>query len=337
MEEFKLINKIFYKLSKHPENLGLIDDTALITNLANTKSLITTDTIVQGMHFFNLDNPKSIANRLLYSNISDIAAMGGLPKYWLLNISIPKNNSKINIKWFNAFAKEIKRIQNLTNCHLIGGDTTSTNHAMVLSATVIGNTCNNLPPLLKTTAKAGDYICVTGNLGNAYLGFNVLNKTINNIPPDINLQGVSQYKLKQLSKLYYYISAETQYANLLSQYASSCADISDGLIADLHKVCLFSNVCGVINLQDIPLSKDAKKFFNTTQLLINALTWGDDYKLVFTVSKQHYNTLIAQAQQQNLNIYTIGYIKNASKQKGLQIYNNGKLLRINKKGNVHQF
>jgi thiamine-monophosphate kinase len=336
MQEFDIINNYFKKLARTKESLELKDDTALIL-ASNYKKVITLDTIVEGTHFFNLDNPKSIATKLLETNLSDISSMGANPKYWLFSISFPKNRNVINKDWLDKFTNTLLNIQKKYNFFLIGGDTTSTNDKLVLSATMIGYLKPSENPLLKSGAKEGDIICVGGPIGDSFIGYNLLSNELEQ--KQINIFDITSKLNKQyFINKYLYPKAQVDMGKILVKYANSCTDISDGLVADLEKICNFSNKQGVIYLDKIPFSVNAKKLLCTQEKKLSAITWGDDYKLVFTLSSKNLLNLNKYLLKLNLRIYPIGHIKKRSNINNLILLDsNNNEIKINQKGFKHFF
>jgi thiamine-monophosphate kinase len=176
MQEFDLIYKYFYSLVAKSESLNLLDDCAVLSSFKNEKIIINVDTIVENRHFFSYkskkSSAKSIANKLLGVNLSDLASMGAKPKYWTMSIALPSEYSN-DIDWIKEFVKELKKIQKKYNFYLIGGDTTSSD-SLVLTANIFGTSANkNI--LKQSNAKENDLICVSNNIGDSYWGLQLLN------------------------------------------------------------------------------------------------------------------------------------------------------------------
>ncbi len=334
MGEFDLINKFFLRLAKKKEALGLKDDCAVF-KAPNKKIIVNTDTCIQGRHFFDEDEPKSVAHKLLETNLSDIAAMGAQAKFWTMSLSLP-NDPKYNDDWFEEFSNALDKIQTCSDCYLIGGDTTATDGPLTLSATVIGFVDINQKPLRKTTAQEGDAICVSGYIGDAYFGFKVLEEeykgVVSTLPPLL-----SEHKRYFINR-YKFPKGRLRLGEILIQYANSCTDVSDGLWADLEKLCINSNKRGVLKLNNMAFSHASNYLFtkvkNPENYMIDAITGGGDYELVFTISKNKLDVLKTRLKDTRIFIQEIGEITTA-KEPGLDIIYKNKVLSVKQKGFVH--
>jgi len=165
MDEFDLIERYFAPLAG-PEGLGLKDDTALYHPKSGHDILITTDSFVEGVHFPKGMYGADVAERLLRTNLSDIAAKGGTPRGYQLSLSMRKHNME---QWIPAFAKGLETTQAEFGCKLWGGDTTATEGAAVFSITLIGDVAKG-EMIKRQGASIGDDIWVSGVLGDAMLG-----------------------------------------------------------------------------------------------------------------------------------------------------------------------
>ncbi|UQY80276.1 Thiamine-monophosphate kinase [Candidatus Hepatincola sp. Av] len=306
LKEFEIINTYFTKLATNDYALGLTDDCAFI---ADSKTLvISTDTLIENGHFFSKDEPESIATKVLAVNLSDTAAMGAIPKYWLLNLSI--NQHFANPNWLKRFSEKLLELQSIYNISLIGGDTTFTKGPMVISVTLLGEIANN-KVLKKTTALANQVIYVSNNIGDAHFGYKILYDKYNlqqNLYKELTIKQkdylVSQYK---------YPTPQITLGQILIKYASSCTDVSDGLVADLEKLCQLSGVSGIIYLQSIyenifsdSLKTILKKSNNIQEIIIQAITGGDDYQLVFCIPKNKAQMLETEVAKAGIRIHKIG-------------------------------
>ncbi|MDR0483651.1 MAG: thiamine-phosphate kinase [Alphaproteobacteria bacterium] len=324
MNEFKIIEKYFAPLTKQAttESLGLKDDCAVITS--QNQIIINVDSIIEGEHFFPQDPPSSIAHKLLNVNLSDIASMGATPKYWTLAITLPRN-SFINELWLQEFTNTLAKIQQQYNFYLISGDTTFSNHSLMLSANIFGEIPKNITPLKKSTAQIGDIICVSGSIGDGYWGLQMRQSEVNNQALNIH---ISPEDKKYLINRYLYPQARINLGKLLLNKASACTDISDGLWADIEKLCKYSTVHGVINVEDIPLSQ-AVHNITIEDKTIKSITGGDDYELAFCISEENF----AELKNIDILITKIGYIKEIDNTNHhISLFHNGNLLHTSKKG-----
>lgn len=261
--EFQIIQRYFEKHARYDASvaLGIGDDCALIVPTPGTWQAISVDTSIAGRHFPEDAPAYDIAYRALNVSLSDLAAMGATPRWFTLAISLPE----VDEPWLQAFSQGLFQAATNANVQLIGGDTTR--GALSITIQVQGE----LPmgkALKRSGAKAGDYIYVSGCLGDGGAGL-----------------AVYQHKIPHHEALLTaYLRPEPELAlgqKLLAQ-ASSCIDISDGLLADLGHILRASQVGAEIDVQQLPLSAAMSGSFNKEQALQLALTAGDDYKLCFT-------------------------------------------------------
>ena len=288
---------------KKPVLVGIGDDSAVI-DVRNTKSfVITTDTLLDGTHFEQKKcSPKQIGRKAIASSISDIAAMGCKPVYALISISIPSSSST---EYCNQIYNGILDITNKYDVQIIGGDIVSGDCPLSINVTIIG-TAAERKPVLRSGAKVGDIVMVTGKLGGSILGKHL------QVEPRVD-EGIILNK---------------------DFHVNSMIDISDGLLIDLHHILEESNVGAVIDEHCIPVSRDAIKLSRTTKKspISHAMTDGEDYELLFTVTKTNA-VKIARSKIFNIPLTEIGYI-----QKGNGLFvrdtNGGKRL-VSPKGYEH--
>lgn len=258
-----------------PEHIG--DDAAVIPGHGEECYVITKDILVEDVHFrLSYFNASSLAHKALQVNLSDIAGMGAKPKFVVLGIAIPEQNSTYIKDVLHYFAEHIKNAGLL----LIGGDTTKSPDKLFLSITVIGSASpENLR--YRSTAKVGDVICVAGNLGKAHLGLVACEQT---------LTGFEEYVdafLRPMAKL--------QEGTWLGeqQAVTSMMDSSDGLYIDLKRLCAASNVAGRVDLEQLsptPVFQSPCQTLGLDPVNI-MLTGGEDYGLLFTVANNKYDEL----------------------------------------------
>lgn len=334
LKEFEIINNYFAKLVSKKESLNLQDDCAVFSS--SKQMVLNVDAIIEEEHFFSNDPASSIASKLLNVNLSDIASMGATPKYWSMSISIPRNRLVTN-SWLEEFCNTLQEIQNQYNFYLIAGDTTFTSKGMLtITANVFAEIDQGIDVLKKSTAKDGDVLCVSGSIGDSYWGLQVLkdkyNKT-NNI--DLSKESDKEYLINR----YHYPKARVELGQILLNYANSCTDISDGLWIDAEKMCQFSGVLGVINIEDVPISQAIKNIKNITEeeKQIQAITGGEDYELVFSISQNKLEDLQKELSKKGFFIKEIGFIQKleSNSNKNLIVIKNGVEVYSNKKGYSH--
>lgn len=315
MKEKQIISKFFVPLTGRNKNsFNLKNDGALINNCKDDEEyIITTDTVIENVHFFSNDCPEKIAQKALRVNISDLAAMGALPSDYLINLTLSKS---VTEEWLYLFTKGLKKDMKKYKIKLIGGDSTFHKGPAVISITATG-IIKKGKILKKTEAKENDLICISGEIGNSYLGLLLLNKKI---PKNT----ISEKSENYLIERYHIPSPKIALGNILCGLASSATDISDGLISDLEEICNYSNSGANISIPEINFSKAAKEIFNKIPSLRNkCLSGGDDYELIFTISKNKYDKLIKKLKDKKIKISVIGKIK---KEKGIKIFDENKNL-----------
>jgi len=272
MKEFELIKHFFTKQSVNRKDvvLGIGDDCAVISPIENQNIVVTTDTLVAGVHFPFDTSPRAIGHKAVAVNLSDLAAMGAKPSWLSLAITLPD----IDETWLTEFCQGVFDLCEFYNVQLIGGDTTQG----PLSITI---TAQGLTPedgyLSRSGAKSGDWLYVTGELGDAALA---LQHITGRVDIDANFVDAIKEKLD-------YPKPRVLAGQAIREYASSAIDLSDGLIADLGHICQASNVGANIVLDDLPISDIMLETLGKTVAIDTALTGGDDYELLFTVAEDN--------------------------------------------------
>lgn len=306
LSEFSLIDKFFKKNTQNNSEirLGIGDDCALLSIPSGYELAITTDTMVEGIHFFNDTNPEQLGHKLLAVNLSDLAAMGAKPLAVTLALTLPK----IDENWLSEFSKGFLKLAQFYNVDLIGGDTTK--GALTLTVQAIGLVPNG-QALKRSTAKIGDLIYMTGFLGEAGLGLKMK-------------QGHDCVAENALARFHEPMPrVETGLA--LREIASACIDISDGLVSDLGHILKQSHVGASLNFDKLPLSADLKNYIKNTGDYLMPLIAGDDYELCFTVSPQF-------ASHVPENCTAIGIVESES---GLRLKKAGQIETLTAKGYEH--
>jgi len=296
MNEFFLIDKYLKPLSlKSKGAFKLTDDIYFDKN----KNLgISTDTYVEGIHFIDSKDPNKFLKKILRSSLSDLYCKGLKPKSYLLSLSL--NKSVVNHKWLNKIKKILQEEQKKFKISLVGGDTTYSSN-LVITITVLGESKKN--PVLRKGASANNDIYVTGNLGDSYLGLNVIKKKI-------DLGKFNNF----FKKKYYYPNLATRLHSYLHQIATASIDISDGLAQDLKHLCNQSNSGALINLNLLPLSPYCKKLIKAKKINIkNIFSKGDDYQILFASKKMNRSKIINLSKKLSLKISRIGLIKKDKK------------------------
>ncbi len=340
MDEFDLIKKYFTPLASDKAALGLKDDAAIVKVPEGHELVVTKDAIVEGVHFIGDESPDLIARKLLRVNLSDLAAMGAKPYGYFLALMLPKT---VNEDWIKAFASGLQGDQNEFGITLLGGDTVATGGALSMSITAMGFVPAG-KALKRSGAKAGDDIYVTGTIGDAAIGLRIVSggtlppsalcaaspaKSSYSTPPRPHANAeeylIERYRLPQ---------PRVKFGQLLQGIATSCIDISDGLMQDLGHIAECSNVGATIDWNKIPLSEAAKRILPEIPNHYEAIAaGGDDYELLFTTASSDAETLNKLAERSNVKITFIGKIQMDGDVKLL--HDSGKEINLGKKGFKH--
>lgn len=290
--EFGFIARHFRPLAG-AESLDLRDDCALMRCPEGEEFAISTDTMVENVHFLPDDPPETLGRKLLRCNLSDLAAMGARPHAYTLNVTVPRGG-RHDEHWFAAFSRGLAEDQKRYGVHLIGGDTTSISGPLVLSATVFGLLRHNTA-LRRSTARPGDEIWVTGTIGDAALGLLVL-------------QGSLQDPSGFLAERYHLPRPRTGLH--LHGIVSAAMDISDGLIQDCGHIAEESGVQLVVNAEAVPVSSAAASLGH--EWLMRRLCGGDDYELLLTCAPERSAALQAACQATAVPVHRIGTVRTGS-------------------------
>lgn len=278
MNEFQLIQQYFQQPALAFSNVylrhGIGDDCATLNIPSEFDLHLSLDTLVEDIHFPKQANPFDIATRALAVSVSDLAAMGAIPIGFTLAITLPNNDEP----WIKAFTQGLTQAAQYYQCPLIGGDTTK-GPCLVLSLQVHGITERG-KGLTRSGAQVGDKVYVSGPLGDAAGALPLVLKD-----PSINTG---------LAQQYYVPVAQVELAQRIKDYASSCLDISDGLVQDLNHICKASNVGMVIDPDLIPISDALLKTYEREQALQYALIGGDDYQLAYTAQHCFHGICIGE-------------------------------------------
>ena len=242
-----------------------------------------------------------VAERLLRTNLSDIAAKAGTPLGYQLSVSMRANKME---KWIPAFAKGLETTQVEFGCHLWGGDMTKTDGPAVFSITLIGDVAKD-EMVQRRGADIGDDVWVSGLLGDAMLGcWLVTGKPIEPAP-------TGKY-IFEVESAYWRPEPCFRFKNILTRYASASADISDGLLADVSHITAHSQACATLNFDALPFSMGAEKWAEAQDDPIaakQALTsFGDDYGVVFTSNAKNRQAIFDMARRAKLKLTLVGSV-----------------------------
>ena len=293
MNEFELIKSYFnWPIIDSTIELGVGDDAAIFNLDSSYQLVVTTDTLSEGIHFFKDDSPENIAYKSLAVNLSDIAAMGAIAKYFTLAITLPK----LDEVWLKKFSESLKETSSKYNVSLIGGDTTR--GPLNITITMMG-IVEKSKAIKRSGATNGDNIYVSGEVGDAALCLKKIN------------EGGKPHKAELIKFNRPIPRLELGFA--LKDIASSCIDISDGLEQDLSHIIKASKVGAVIDVQLLPLSQSMIKYIKHNDDWSLPLCGGDDYELCFTASENFNSEIINIAEFCNIKITKIGFISDTKK------------------------
>ncbi len=271
--EFQMIDRLLKPLScGFPGALGLTDDAALVDLPEGQQLVIAKDAIVENVHFLSGDPPATVARKLLRQNLSDLAAMGADP---LAYLTVFGRRKDLPEEWLAGFVDGLAQDQAAFGLHLIGGDTVSTPGPLFFSLTILG-TVPHGQALIRAGAREGDLVCVSGTLGDGALGLRVLQGAAVRSPEDAAYL-IGRYRVPE---------PRLALGKALRGVATSCMDVSDGLVGDLRHILDTSSAAGgqalgaVIEAGSLPLSTPTR---GMPDALTAALSGGDDYELLFTL------------------------------------------------------
>ncbi len=318
--EFDIIKKYFTQATSNTD-LGIGDDAALISTAAGHQLAVSTDSSVVGTHFFSHAEPYDIGWKSLAVNISDMAAMGATPKWATLALTLPK----VSEYWLKEFSRGFFACAKNFHIDLIGGDTTK--GPLNIGVQIIGEVPNG-KSLKRSGAEENQDIWVSGTLGSAALAL----ASINN--PQFLLEDKTLFAcLKALNTPLPRVTLGTA----LREVATSCIDISDGLLADLAHILTASSsedkkLGAIIQLEAIPCIPTIKQWLSEEIVRKALLAGGDDYELCFTASRDRREAILWLAQKMKLPLTHIGRVNATGK---LAVLHENKPVNISTLGYDH--
>jgi thiamine-monophosphate kinase len=284
--------------------LGIGDDAALFSPQPGYETILTCDWFLEGTHFLRDKHPAdSVGWKCLARAVSDIAAMGGEPRCFLLSLALPETHAG---RWLDEFLSGLRRVAQKFKCPLAGGDTTRRDE-ILMNVTVVGDVRSGRA-LRRSGARPGDIIYVSGRLGEADLGLRRLRSMRRIAKDDARLR-------KHL-----YPEPRISLGQWLSHYgmATSMMDLSDGLSTDLTRLCAASGVGARLEASRIPSASKALRFgLKNVEALDLALNGGDDYELLFTARPSKTNRIPRAFQ--GVPLTAIGEIKRDRRLKVIQL------------------
>lgn len=294
--EDALIARYFRPLATDPGAFGLDDDAAALRPDGHD-IVVTTDAIVEGVHFLPDDPPDTVARKALRVNLSDLAAKGAVPAGFVLTLALRKAEDA----WLQPFAAALGEDAAQFACPLLGGDTVSTPGPVMVSVTAFGR----VPPgrmVHRGGAKPGDRVMVSGTIGDAALGLAILkggklHAATNAVAREML---VGRYRVPQ---------PRGALAAIVRDHATAAMDVSDGLAGDLAKLCGVSGVSAAIDLESIPLSAAARDLAARGAVGMAALiAGGDDYEILCTVPEDRVEAFVQAVQGAGVPVSSIGTV-----------------------------
>ena len=296
--EFDIINQYFKRKTsnRHDVIKGIGDDCALVTVNEQQLLAITTDSLVCGTHFLPDIDPAVLAYKALMVNLSDLAAMGADPAWLSLALTL----DSVDTDWLEKFSNSLYSLLDYYQMQLIGGDTTK--GPLSLTLTVHGFIPQGMQ-LTRSGAKVGDWIYVTGSLGDSAAGLAILLNQLT-VESELDKHYLVERHLKPQARILM--------GQGLRGLASSAIDLSDGLLSDLQHILKASQVGAKLNLEDLPVSDVLERTTTHKQILQWALSGGEDYELCFTVPEIHRGALKSRLDQIAVPYTCVGQITNTT-------------------------
>jgi len=296
--EDALIGRYFKPIATDPGAFGLDDDAAVL-KAQGADIVVTTDAIVEGVHFLASDPPETIARKALRVNLSDLAAKGAQPAGFVLTLAL-RSAEEV---WLKPFAAALGEDAKSFGCPLLGGDTVSTPGPLTISVTAFGRVPAD-KMVHRSGAQPGDRVVVTGTIGDAALGLDILKggavATALATDEEARQMLIGRYRVPQ---------PRNALANAIRTHASAAMDVSDGLAGDLTKLCAASGVSAAIHVPGVPLSRPAAALVaNRTVGMDTLITGGDDYEILCTIPEARFEAFVQEARRAGVAIATIGAI-----------------------------
>jgi thiamine-monophosphate kinase len=296
--EFELIQRFFQRAdagsrSRNGVILGIGDDAALLEVPAHADLVVAVDTIVEGRHFPRQSEARAVGHRALAVNLSDLAAMGAIPAWATLALTIPSADPV----WLRRFSDGLLDLADAHGVTLVGGDTTR--GPLTISVQVLGHVPRGTA-MRRSGACAGDLLAVTGTLGDAGAGLALATKKC--VAEDRALAD-------QLIRRFEYPTPRVQFGLAARGIATAAMDLSDGLVGDLPKLASASGLAAHVDVERLPLSVAVRAVAAPEQGRDWALAAGDDYELLVAVPPQRLADLAAAADRLDLRLTAIGELR----------------------------
>ena len=290
MDEAGIITRYFLRETDPSLREGIGDDAAVI-ELSSSQLVVTTDSLVSGVHFESDRDADAIGHKALAVNLSDMAAMGATPHWALLALTLPSANDA----WLSAFAAGFFRLAERYQVDLIGGDTTL--GPLTITLSLLG-ACVGGRYLSRRGARVGDGIYVTGRVA------------------DVALLALHAEQLHHYPEAYddsqrrtMYPEARVRAGEILTHYASAAIDVSDGILKDLNQLLTASAVGAELRIDDIPVAPLVDELCPTIETRLEVLSYGDDYELLFIMQDDRLDDLTRELAALNTAVTRIGIVR----------------------------
>jgi thiamine-monophosphate kinase len=316
--EFGLIDRIASQFTiRRSETLTGIGDDAAVLDYGKDRIIVTTDLLVEGIHFDLMYYPlKHLGYKAAVVNLSDICAMNGIPKHITVSVAL---SNRFSLEAVDELYAGIRAACEAYNVDLIGGDTSASLKGLTISVTAIGSADADRITY-RSGAKVGDILCVTGDLGAAYLGLQILEreKQVYLANPDMQ---------PELSERKYLVGRQlkpearmeaVEYFLKTNLIPTAMIDVSDGLASDLMHICKASGVGAYIEEAQVPIHEEARMQAMDFRLdpITCALHGGEDYELLFSVDPKDLDKVRFMD-----SVYIIGEI--TKKEDGIKLHTTG--------------
>jgi thiamine-monophosphate kinase len=296
--EDSLIARYFKPLATDPGAFNLVDDAAILKAVGED-IVVTTDAIVEGVHFLSDDPPDAIARKALRVNLSDLAAKGATPAGFVLTLALRNADDA----WLTSFARGLGKDAGLFGCPLLGGDTVSTPGPLMVSITAFGRVPSG-KMVHRGGAKPGDRVVVTGTIGDAALGLDILKEG-----PVAAVLADDAAAKEMLIGRYRVPQPRNALASAVREHASAAMDVSDGLAGDLAKLCKASGMSAVIDAPSIPLSAPAGRLLARGAVGIGTIvSGGDDYEILCAIPENRFEAFAESAGIAGVAVTSIGTV-----------------------------
>ena len=296
--EDALITRYFKPIATDPGAFGLDDDAAIL-KAQGADIVVKTDAIVEGVHFLPDDPPDTVARKALRVNLSDLASKGATPAGFVLTLAL----RSVDDAWLKSFAAGLGEDAKAYACPLLGGDTVSTPGPIMVSIAALGRIAAD-KMVHRSGAKRGDRVVVTGTIGDAALGLDILKggAVATALAGDDAARQmlIGRYRVPQ---------PRNALASAIRTHASAAMDVSDGLAGDLTKLCAASGVSAAIHTPGIPLSRPAAALRASGVVSMETLiTGGDDYEILCTVPEAGFEAFAQDARKAGVTVTPIGAV-----------------------------